>query len=154
MTENKDEPCSIAYRCNAPLCPMDIDDFATWYPNEDICTRRIFGKLKWLKTQRKIARRTNKSADIGYFTHEMLCHMTKITRRVSGVDPDTRRKPPQFERKVPCTDKPKCITSPARLIVLRANLEKARKARGIAPKDIENTVEPEKELPIKTSCKE
>ena len=43
---------------------------------------------KFIKTQRKIARRSAKNPDIGYFTYDMLCKMRKIYKSVSGENPD------------------------------------------------------------------
>jgi hypothetical protein len=95
--------CKSFTTCSAPVCPLDshIED-ASYFPHEPICSSRQATKgLKWIKTQRKIARKTNNSSDIGYFTHEMLRTTKRVTPKTTGIDPDSQSGRGKFRRNVP-----------------------------------------------------
>lgn len=74
--------------CSAPLCPMDESSLncGIWYPDEEICSIREFGRLDWIKNQKKIARKV-RNKDF-YFTSEMLSRNCVITVATEGLDPD------------------------------------------------------------------
>ena len=82
-------PCSMYNRCSAPCCPLHDLTKSIWYANEQICRKQEFTTVhKFIKTQRKIARRSGQNPDIGYFTYDALCNMGRIYRGIRGANPD------------------------------------------------------------------
>jgi hypothetical protein len=85
VPEWKRPSCSLYENCNAPMCPLDQTSLkGVWYPDEEICRSRMYGSLPWIQAQRKLSR--VKAA--GYFTIEMLTHLTVIRKGISGLDPN------------------------------------------------------------------
>ena len=85
------DECRYYNTCNVPLCPLDPSrDNYIWYPDEEICKRTEFGKLLWVKNQKKIAKRT-KRKDL-YYTYEMLNRKMIIGKGMTGLDPDKPEK--------------------------------------------------------------
>lgn len=80
--------CNSFEKCSAPICPLDHPENAIWYPSEDTCTKRPIPK--WVKKQRRIAKKTKKPGD--YLTLKIL---TSTSR--TGINPDGIRKQPEFE---------------------------------------------------------
>jgi len=75
--------------CNAPLCPMEIEQESncTWFPDEDIC--KLNKKPpKWVSQQKKIASKVQPENEAYYFTVEMLSLPFRVTKNVKGLDPD------------------------------------------------------------------
>ncbi|MBN1382572.1 MAG: hypothetical protein JXA41_12930 [Deltaproteobacteria bacterium] len=82
--------CRLSEECVAPLCPLDESSLrGIWYPGEKICPSRTYGKLPWLKAQRKVARVTA----TGYFTVEMLSRLVIIRDGITGLDPNLPEEP-------------------------------------------------------------
>lgn len=80
--------CSSYETCSAPLCPLDPTlDNCTWFADEEICSNREHRKEKWVKTQRKIAKRTN-DPDRGCWTVEMLKSISRVSQKVTGKNPE------------------------------------------------------------------
>lgn len=79
--------CKSFDTCSAPLCPLDPESLqcGVWFSTEEICRNREYGKLNWIKMQRKIARKTK---DDGYFTLEMLNRNCVVGKGMQGLDPD------------------------------------------------------------------
>ena len=67
--------CRYWNECNAPLCPLDRGAKGIWYPDEDICGVRKYGKRTWIANQKKIAKRGDVNT---YFTKKMLQLKTVI----------------------------------------------------------------------------
>jgi len=84
------EQCSSFEDCSAPLCPLSgsLPD-AVWYPDEEVCNRRDRNKPKWLRTQRKI-KRLKPDYSASYFTLEMLSKIKRVTKQITGINPDGR----------------------------------------------------------------
>ena len=82
------EDCPSFSGCTAPLCPLGENlAYAIFYPDEPICTSRKF-RQPWVRTQRRIARRTKCNVDLGYFTAEMLGSITAVTSAIKGINPE------------------------------------------------------------------
>ncbi len=80
--------CRYFVKCNAPFCPLDRESLdGVWYPGEEICRRRDFANLDWIRRQKKIAKR----AQQGYFTIQMLKRDCVIRKGIKGLDPDRGR---------------------------------------------------------------
>ena len=79
--------------CNAPLCPMDEESLShgIWYPDEEICKRKAFANMDWIKRQKKIAKKAKRMDR--YFTFEMLKRNCVITKGIEGLDPDKPEEP-------------------------------------------------------------
>ena len=88
--------CPYSEFCNAPLCPLDEDSLKNdvWYADEEICKRRDFADLLWIKNQKKIAKKTNDFDT--YYTFDMLNRKMRIAKNISGLNPD---KDEQIEKK-------------------------------------------------------
>lgn len=83
--------CSLFEECTAQLCPLEQDlEYHLWYPDEEVCRSRKFSGLKWLKTQKKIAK-LKLSPDIGYFKVGMLELIGRVSRGIKGANPDKPR---------------------------------------------------------------
>lgn len=82
------ENCKNFEGCDAPLCPMDENSLkhCIWYPNEDICKLRKFQTLDWVKKQKLIAKKHG-SVD-GFFSINMLQAIKKVSKGISGANPD------------------------------------------------------------------
>ena len=82
------DKCPSFEDCEALLCPLDesLPD-AVWYPDEEICNRRDRDRPKWIRIQRKIKRLRPNYSD-SYFTVEMLSNIRRVTRQVTGINPD------------------------------------------------------------------
>lgn len=92
-----DKRCRKFQTCNSPLCPLDPQstESGIWYPDEEICLLRAYGKLLWVRSQRKVA----KVKAEGYFTLEMLQQNCIIKKGLEGLDPDsTEDKELQLEK--------------------------------------------------------
>lgn len=76
--------------CSAPLCPLDRDSMKDriWYSDEEICRRKGFRNLDWIKKQRQIAKL--KARKDKYFSGPMLQAIKQVRRGIEGVNPDQR----------------------------------------------------------------
>jgi hypothetical protein len=106
--------CTRFTTCSAPVCPLDgRPESASWFPHEPICSSRQATKgLKWIKIQRKIARKTNNSNDIGYFTAEMLRITKRVTPKTTGINPDAFTRKGRGGEIKPSYKDVECITPP------------------------------------------
>ena len=85
-----DPPCSIYNRCSAPICPLHDISKAIWYADEPICSKREFSTTeKFIKVQRRIAKKTKRNTDAGFFTKDMLNSIGGVTSKIRGTDPST-----------------------------------------------------------------
>ena len=92
---NKRNNCKYYDGCNAQLCPMLSDENNknyTWYPDEDICTRKK-NLPDWVKQQRKVAKKANPDNFWFYFTMDMLKVRFRVTNSVKGIDPNKKESP-------------------------------------------------------------
>ncbi len=90
---NPREECPYWNGCNAPMCPLLSEEElkkVIWYPDEDICKRKDFQKLLWIRNQKKIKKRA-KDVD-HYFTFDMLNRDMRISKGIHGLDPDKDEK--------------------------------------------------------------
>jgi len=85
-----DVKCWHLNSCSAPLCPLDAESLrrGVWYPDEEICHARRFGKLHWIKIQRRIAKVHAKHGVEGFFTYRKLNSIRRVDRRIKGLNPD------------------------------------------------------------------
>lgn len=74
--------------CSAPLCPLEKNSLknGVWYADEEICRRKDFQGLDWIKRQRAITR-LGASPD-RYWTIGMLKVIRQVRRGIEGIDPD------------------------------------------------------------------
>jgi len=84
------EQCKYFDYCNAPLCPLNAKHLIidAWYPDEEIC--RLKTVPKWIKTQKKIAKKTKDKNK--YYTYKMLNRNCKVKIGIAGLDPDKPEK--------------------------------------------------------------
>ncbi|MFC1924913.1 hypothetical protein ACFLXA_06085 [Chloroflexota bacterium] len=78
--------CKNFEECDAPLCPLEENEYHIWYPNEDICNLRKFQSLDWIKKQKLIARKHGSIE--GFFNLKMLNATFQIRRGIIGANPD------------------------------------------------------------------
>lgn len=86
------EECKHFGRCFAPLCPISGKEKSylyIWYPDEKICSLRKFQTLDWVKKQKLIAKRHGSVAH--FFTIRMLQAIKRVSRGITGIDPDNKR---------------------------------------------------------------
>lgn len=125
MTDNT--ACSTFNRCSAPICPLCLTGGEIFFADEEICGKHGMTKLfPWIKTQRKLAKKSEQNHEIGYFTVESLTKIRKVSRGTAGMNPDTPGKRARFERKVASNHKRKYTSSPDRIKTLRGYLVSAR----------------------------
>lgn len=87
MKTTKQIGCPKFEDCSAPLCPLaDNLRHLIWYPDEDICERRGFQILDWIKKQKAIVK-VKAPAD-RYFTVEMLEGIKQVRKGIEGINPD------------------------------------------------------------------
>lgn len=74
--------------CGAPLCPLDESLIGNqiWYPDEEICKRKDFQNLDWVKKQKAIAK--GKAPQDRYFTIPMLQAIKQVRKGIEGINPD------------------------------------------------------------------
>jgi len=74
--------------CSAPLCPLDESLIGNqiWYPHEEICKRKGFQNLDWVKKQKAIAK--GKAPQDRYFTIPMLQAIKQVRKGIEGINPD------------------------------------------------------------------
>ena len=74
--------------CSAPLCPLQQNtvDGGIWYPDEEICKRRNFQNLDWIRKQKAIIKA--KAPCDKYFTVAMLRAIRQVRRGIEGINPD------------------------------------------------------------------
>ena len=80
----KREECRRFELCEAPLCPLE--PCGIWYADEQICTARQFQTKKWVQKQKKIAKVA--TADNGFFSIPMLECVGRVTKQITGGNPD------------------------------------------------------------------
>jgi hypothetical protein len=95
------ENCPHFDICNAPLCPLDPQSLkhGAWFPDEDLCRRKYFGRHLWIRRQKKIVRATGRDFERGCFTADMLAHPCEIRKGIKGLDPDDGPITPEQGRK-------------------------------------------------------
>ena len=81
------EDCPKFEGCSAPLCPLETGKDGIWYTDEEICNRKEYQKLKWIKKQKQIAKIKNISPDY-YFTIPMLESIKRLSKSIEGINPD------------------------------------------------------------------
>jgi len=75
--------------CSAPLCPLDENSITNqiWYPGiEEICSRKDFQSLDWIRKQKAIVRA--KAPFAKYFTPAMLQALKQVRRGIEGLNAD------------------------------------------------------------------
>jgi len=87
---------SSCIKCSAPLCPEEKLSLEQeiFYPDEEICHKKDYGRLEWIKAQRKIKR---KAKDDTYFTYEMLNRKCIIRKGIKGLNP-MKAETPQLKK--------------------------------------------------------
>jgi len=74
--------------CCAPLCPLMPESLENgiWYAEEGVCKRQDFGKLPWVRVQKRLAKMNPRPE--GYFTLAMLNRNCVLRKGIHGLDPD------------------------------------------------------------------
>jgi hypothetical protein len=86
-----DTQCAKFGSCDAPLCPLRASWLASgvWAPGEAMCTRHFTdGTPRWLKAQRRLAKRLAGVLCVGLFSVRMLEAIGKVTPATRGLSPD------------------------------------------------------------------
>lgn len=111
------------------LCPLDPNlDTQMWYPDEPICARQgMLVEHPWLKTQRKIAKRTRRQDR--YYTDKMVQRNCIVGRGMVGLDPE-RDEEPQLERWLRIHPAKKKLTEEEK-VILREKMKKVRIPLGV-----------------------
>ena len=78
--------CAKFPDCSASLCPEMNTADGIWYPDEDVCMRRCYASLKWIRKQKKIAKKTI-YRDF-YFSKNDIEQIKRITTKTKGRNPD------------------------------------------------------------------
>jgi hypothetical protein len=117
MSSENIKPCNYILKCIAPFCPEIKSVNGVWYPAEAICKRRFHSSLKWIKKQRRIARKSI-YRDF-YFSQDDLERIQRVTRKTMGRNPDkdNPRYPtqnhPEFTEKTVAKTGVSCIACPS-----------------------------------------
>jgi len=86
----KPQDCKKRESCSAPLCPMEekIENLnLIWYPiSDEICKNKDYSNLGWIKSQKKIAKKAKDESK--YFNFRMLNRNCRITKGITGLDPE------------------------------------------------------------------
>jgi|WetSurMetagenome_2_1015567.scaffolds.fasta_scaffold464103_1 hypothetical protein len=80
----------VCDRCSAPLCPSRPDHGETWFPDEPICKKHDFTRVKFIRTQRRIRRVALLREQS--FTREMLERVVVVRKGIRGLMPGRARK--------------------------------------------------------------
>jgi hypothetical protein len=82
------EICPGYKNCSAPLCPLDDKTLETaiWFPDEPICTRHGLPDTKWLRIQRRIAKKA-KTHDTFYRISD-LQRIQRVYSSIRGHNPN------------------------------------------------------------------
>jgi hypothetical protein len=97
--------CVRVIGCSAPLCPELNSADGIWYPDELICMRRCYASLKWVRKQKKIAKKAT-YRDF-YFSKNDIEQIKRITTKTKGRNPDkditqcSTQNHPEFSKKMP-----------------------------------------------------
>lgn len=85
---NKDSCPNFEKGCSAPLCPLDEGsrEHGIWYPDEEICSRKDFQSLDWIRKQKAIVKA--KSPFDKYFTPAMIQAISQVRKGILGINPD------------------------------------------------------------------
>lgn len=117
--------CPAFTNCSAAICPVCQNGREIFFADEQICGKRgMAERFPWIKTQRKLANRSEQNHEIGYFTVESLTKIRKVGPNTPGCDPDNPGRKAKFERKVRSKHTRKHITDPERIKTLREGLAK------------------------------
>jgi hypothetical protein len=81
--------CRYFEECSAPICPEDPQKGCAWFPDEEICRRGDHASETMVRAQKRIAKATGKDFERGCFTAAMLSGVTKITKGIRGLDPES-----------------------------------------------------------------
>jgi len=80
--------CPKFDNCSAPLCPLQENtvEGGIYYPGEEICKRRDFQSLPWIRKQKAIVKA--KAPNDRYFTVAMLRAVTRVQKGIEGINSD------------------------------------------------------------------
>ena len=81
--------CEKFENCNAPICPMIDSPESNWFPNEKICSLEKFNQSPCVQSQKKIVEKIQDYDT--YFTFDMLNRNFIVTKRLTGIDPDSKK---------------------------------------------------------------
>jgi hypothetical protein len=124
------ETCQSFTNCSAAICPLCQNGSEIWFTDEPICGKHGMAEpFPWIKTQRKLARKSEQNHEIGYFTVETLAKIRKVGPNTPGCDPDTPGRRARFERKVRPKHTRNHITDPERIKTLREGLARYRSSK-------------------------
>ncbi len=99
--------CPLWNSCSANLCPLDPEiKNNVWSPEEkeynEICRNKEFQNLRFIITQKKIARAVRKDTEDreDYFTFDMLNRNIMVKKGIRGITepPDTTKNPVRWYR--------------------------------------------------------
>lgn len=80
--------CKYFERCEAQLCPENKASLKNgcWFADEEICRNPNYSKLQFIKTQKKIAKKSKDTKT--YYTYDMLNRNFRVTTAIIGLNPD------------------------------------------------------------------
>jgi len=83
--------CKHFESCGAQLCPEDKASLQNccWFADEEICRNSEYSKLQFIKTQKKIAKKSKDTYT--YYTYDMLNRNFRVTTAIIGLNPDNDR---------------------------------------------------------------
>jgi len=80
------EECPRCEACSALICPLNFPEGPIWYPDEEVCKNKDYSNLVWIKSQKKIAKKAKDNSN--YFNFQMLNRNCRITKGITGLDPE------------------------------------------------------------------
>ena len=91
MQQDLSSQCPRFEICSAPLCPLEEKELQNkiWYPDDEFCKKSP--APKWVADQRKIAKKAKDRNK--YFTYDMLRRNCRISKGISGLDPEKDEAP-------------------------------------------------------------
>jgi len=74
--------------CSVPICPLDnvSIECGIFYPDEEICRRRDFQNLDWVRKQKAVVKARAPSDK--YFTVDILKAIKQVRKGIEGINPD------------------------------------------------------------------
>jgi hypothetical protein len=86
MINENQKVCRHFQNCDASICPEQNPDETIWFPDESVCRSKHYATLKWVKKQKKIAKKTIYRDR--FFTWTDLENIKRVSIKTKGRDPD------------------------------------------------------------------
>ncbi len=78
--------CPRYETCSALICPLNFHKEYIWFPDDEICRNPDYSKLRFIRNQKKIAKKAKDKSK--YFNFQMLNRNCRITKGITGLDPE------------------------------------------------------------------